>query len=69
MRYVLLFGWMLDDWAIEPNQWRIKEGGKSGHGPSSNSAIDFGPLQRRNKREILENLLNYPFSRTSESAT
>jgi len=27
--------------------------GKSGHGSPSNLAIDFGPLQRRNKREIL----------------
>src|SRR6218665_1749526 len=34
--------------------------GKSGHGPPSSLAIDFGPLQQRNKHEILENILNCP---------
>jgi len=34
--------------------------GQSGHSPPSSLAIDFAPLARRNKLEILENILNCP---------
>jgi len=33
--------------------------GKSGHGSLSSLAIDFRTLQRRNKREMLGNILGY----------
>jgi len=31
--------------------------------PPSSVAIDFGPLQQRNKCDILENILNFPLAK------
>src|SRR6218665_1502310 len=41
------------------SQWRI-QGANPVIGPSSRMVIDSSPLQRRNKREILGNILNCP---------
>ena len=35
-------------------------GRKSGHGSPSSLSMDFDPIQQRNKREILGNVLNWP---------